>query len=373
MNQEALNLITVERINNKIQNGQSAAIKHLQRALSDAASIDDQIVSIGSHKNDLSFKYTDSLSVYVGEDNLYDINKHALLQYATKVGIPTAYIASLLTAGDPHKMLAANILNEHAKFNPHARLLIRSINNNIKGILSDRYKRLDSVMILNSFGESAVKRGAVVVDGFYSETKVFLEMILPKPIIIDTPKNGLVSLAFGARISTSDYGDGKLELRSFMLNGVCLNGMVRESVMDKIHLGKQIDSSMLLSNKTYQLESQAASSAVNDFTSSILNTEYLRNKMEEVYIASSTSIDMEKEITVLQKSSKITKEEQHGILSLLLTNNPEDGIQGESTVWKLQQGITAFARDSSEVRERELQEIAGDLTNKYNGKNREAN
>lgn len=42
-----------------------------------------------------------------------------------------------------------------------------------------------------------------------------------------------------------------------------------------------------------------------------------------------------------------------------------NGIQGESTLWKLTQGITSFANDQKiEMRRRmELQQIAGDLFN----------
>jgi hypothetical protein len=42
----------------------------------------------------------------------------------------------------------------------------------------------------------------------------------------------------------------------------------------------------------------------------------------------------------------------------------DDGMAGESTLWKLTQGITAFARESENRRGRELQAIAGDLMNR---------
>jgi hypothetical protein len=49
-----------------------------------------------------------------------------------------------------------------------------------------------------------------------------------------------------------------------------------------------------------------------------------------------------------------------------MRNNPEDGVQGESTLWKLTQGITSYANreDVPERRRMELQEIAGDLFSK---------
>ena len=68
-----------------------------------------------------------------------------------------------------------------------------------------------------------------------SDTKVWAETILPTPLTIPTTKNGHVVIFMGARFSTSDYGDGALDMRAFLLNGVCLNGMVRESVWKQIH------------------------------------------------------------------------------------------------------------------------------------------
>ena len=44
----------------------------------------------------------------------------------------------------------------------------------------------------------------------------------------------------GARFSTSDYGDGAVDMRAYLLNGVCLNGMVRESLMKQVHLGSRL-------------------------------------------------------------------------------------------------------------------------------------
>ena len=46
---------------------------------------------------------------------------------------------------------------------------------------------------------------------------------------------------------------------------------------------------------------------------------------------------------------------------LLMNNNPEDGVTGGATLWKLTQAITAHAREVSPERARELHEISGNL------------
>ncbi|MFZ4705560.1 MAG: hypothetical protein ACOYMF_06075 [Bacteroidales bacterium] len=46
---------------------------------------------------------------------------------------------------------------------------------------------------------------------------------------------------------------------------------------------------------------------------------------------------------------------------IFMANKQEDGVAGESTLWKLVQGVSAEARTKDGLRERELQIVAGDL------------
>jgi hypothetical protein len=132
--------------------------------------------------------------------------------------------------------LAAEILNEHSGWTERSRVLVRTVGEQVRGVLSDSYRRLNSVEILTAFVQEAAKQGAVISDAYMNDTKVWAETILPQPLVIPTAKNGDVIIFAGARFSTSDYGDGAVDMRAFLLNGACLNGMVRESVMKQVHL-----------------------------------------------------------------------------------------------------------------------------------------
>lgn len=156
------------------------------------------------------------------------------------MGIPAKYLREL-SAGDVwQKQLCATILNEHSGWTERTRVLIRAVGMEVRGVLSDSYRRLNSVDILTAFIREAGGQGAVVSDAYMNDTKVWCETILPTPIEIPTRKNGTVIIFAGARFSTSDYGNGSVDMRSFLLNGACLNGMVRESVMRQIHLGGRL-------------------------------------------------------------------------------------------------------------------------------------
>ena len=64
------------------------------------------------------------------------------------------------------------------------------------------------------------------------------------------------------------------------------------------------------------------------------------------------------------QKGRLLKTENEGVRKLLMNNNPDDGVTGGATLWKLTQGITAFAREQQPERCRELHEISGQLMNR---------
>jgi hypothetical protein len=240
-------------------------------------------------------------------------------------------------------------------------VLVRTVGTQVRGVLSDSYRRLNSVSILTAFVEEAAGQGAVISDAYMNDTKVWAETILPQPIVIPTAKNGDVIIFAGARFSTSDYGDGAVDMRAFMLNGACLNGMVRESVMKQVHLGSKLPDTLALSQRTYELDTKTTVSAVRDLTKGLFSVDNIRQKAYEIQGASEMEVDLEKEVKKLTSTGALLKAEGQEVEKLLMKNDPNDGVQGAATLWKLTQAITAHARDLSPERSRELHEISGHL------------
>jgi hypothetical protein len=220
------------------------------------------------------------------------------------------------------------------------------------------------VEILTTFVEEAGRQGAVVADAKMTDTKIWTETILPMPITIPTLKNGDVVIFMGARFSTSDYGDGAVDMRAFLLNGACLNGMVRESVMKQIHLGARLPDNLQLSSKTYELDTQTTVSATRDLTKSLFSKDVIMQKAIEIQGASNIDVDFDSELKKLVKVGSLHKSESENVQKILMRNNPGDGTQGDSTLWKLTQAITAHARDLDDRRSRELHELSGMLMNR---------
>ena len=297
-------------------------------------------------------------------DGQFSLHDNAIGQLAERMGIPQRYLRSL-ASGEPWAIaLAAHLLNQHSDWTQRSRVLVRTVGQQVRGVLSDSYRRLNSVEILTAFVQEAAGQGAVISDAYMNDTKVWAETILPTPLVIPTAKNGDVVIFAGARFSTSDYGDGAVDMRAFLLNGACLNGMVRESVMKQVHLGSKLPDNLKLSNKTYELDTKTTVSAVKDLTKGLFSKDNLMQKAIEIQGASEMDVDLDHELKRLTSNGGLLKQESKEVEKILMRNDPNDGVQGGATLWKLTQAITAHARELTPERSRELHELSGQLMNR---------
>lgn len=369
-NQIGLNQIIRERVANRIQRGQMSATEAIGKLIEEGKASNDYIAYLGANNtrlSDVTFNANGHVQMLLPENGdqpaVYQIHDNAIGQLGEKFKVPTRYIRELAGGDEWQRQLAAKILNDHSSWSKKTRTLVRVVGDEVRGVLSDSYRRLNSQDIIMAFLETANRNGAQLSDGMLDATRVYMEVLMPETISIMTPKNGMVEMAFGARLSTSDYGDGALELRAFMMQGVCLNGMVRDSVMRTVHLGSRLPENIAISKRTYELDTKTQASAIRDLTSGIFSKDSIMQRGLEIQGASEMVVDMERELKSLGKG-KLLKEEVTGVEKILMRNNPDDGVQGESTLWKLVQGITAHGRSLDPRREKDFQEIAGDLMNR---------
>ncbi len=367
--QQGLNQVVINKVQKMIEGKQPGVNAAITRLLEEGRIAQDFIAPIGANlkKNDrrpiISFSADAYVRMSMPEGN-FNLHGNAISQISEKMGVPAKYLRELAMGDEWQKQLCATILNEHSGWTQRTRVLVRAVGMEVRGVLSDSYRRLNSVEIITAFIQEACVQGAVMSDAYMNDTKVWCETILPTPIEIPTRKNGMVTIFAGARFSTSDYGNGSVDMRSFLLNGACLNGMVRESVMRQVHLGSRLPDSIALSQKTYELDTKTTVSAIKDLTKGLYSRETIMDKAIEIQGASEIDVDFDKELKSLVQRGALLKNEGREVEKLLMNNNPDDGVTGGATLWKLTQGITAFAREQEPERSRELHEISGQLMNR---------
>lgn len=367
--QQGLNEVVMNKVQKMIDGKAVGVQATMERLINEGKIAQDYIAPIGvnlkqkDHSPVITFNGGDSLTMNM-PDGLFSLHDNAIGQLADRMGVPQRYLRTLASGETWAKNLAAEILNEHSGWTQRTRVLVRTVGTQVRGVLSDSYRRLNSVEILTAFVQEASCQGAVISDAYMNDTKVWAETILPQPIVIPTAKNGDVIIFAGARFSTSDYGDGAVDMRAFLLNGACLNGMVRESVMKQVHLGSKLPDNLQLSQRTYELDTRTTVSAVKDLTKGLFSRDNLMKKACEIQGASEIDVDFEHDLKKLTRDGGLLKSEGKEVEKILMRNDPEDGVQGGATLWKLTQAITAHARELTPERSRELHEISGALLNR---------
>ncbi len=368
--QQGLNEVVMNKVQRMIDGKAIGVQATMERLVNEGKIAQDYIAPLGvnlkinDHAPVITFNGEgDKLAMNLS-DGQFSLHDNAIGQLADRLGVPQRYLRTLAGGEAWGRQLAATVLNEHSGWTQRSRVLVRTVGQQVRGVLSDSYRRLNSVEILTAFVQEAAGQGAVIADAYMSDTKVWAETILPQPLVIPTRNNGDVVIFMGARFSTSDYGDGAVDMRAFMLNGACLNGMVRESVMKQVHLGSKLPDNLQLSQQTYELDTRTTVSAVRDLTSGLFSRDSIERKAIEIQGASEMAVDFEHELKRLTKDGGLLKAEGKEVEKILMRNDPEDGVQGGATLWKLTQAITAHARELSPERSRELHELSGQLMNR---------
>lgn len=367
--QQGLNEVVMNKVQRMIDGKAVGVRATMERLVNEGKIAQDYIAPIGvnlkinDHSPVITFSANGSLRMDM-PDGQFTLHDNAIGQLADRMGIPQRYLRGLASGEPWAKQLAATLLNEHSGWTQRSRVLVRTVGKQVRGVLSDSYRRLNSVEILTAFVQEAADQGAVISDAYMNDTKIWAETILPTPLTVPTAKNGDVVIFAGARFSTSDYGDGAIDMRAFLLNGACLNGMVRESVMKQVHLGSKLPDNLQLSQQTYELDTKTTVSAVRDLTKGLFSKDNLMKKAIEIQGASEMEVDFEHELKRLTRDGGLLKQEGKEVEKILMRNDPDDGVQGGATLWKLTQAITAHARELSPERSRELHELSGQLLNR---------
>lgn len=367
--QQGLNEVVMNKVQRMIDGKAVGVRATMERLVNEGKIAQDYIAPIGvnlkinDHSPVITFSANGSLRMDM-PDGQFTLHDNAIGQLADRMGIPQRYLRGLASGEPWAKQLAATLLNEHSGWTQRSRVLVRTVGQQVRGVLSDSYRRLNSVEILTAFVQEAAQQGAFISDAYMNDTKIWAETILPTPLTVPTAKNGDVVIFAGARFSTSDYGDGAVDMRAFLLNGACLNGMVRESVMKQVHLGSKLPDNLQLSQQTYELDTKTTVSAVRDLTKGLFSKDNLMKKAIEIQGASEMEVDFEHELKRLTRDGGLLKQEGKEVEKILMRNDPEDGVQGGATLWKLTQAITAHARELSPERSRELHELSGQLLNR---------
>lgn len=305
---------------------------------------------------------TKELAVFMAGDKaisptrpLLTIHKNAIGQLAEKAKIPNvrSFMTDLTARGDWGKNLVAHNLNEIYHHMNGERYLMRSVRGELRGFLSDQYRRLDSRPLMDAFVDAIQKYGARPMDGFALETKIRVRAYLP---MVFEPFPGEL-MAFGAELGDSDFGDGALTLSGIVERMWCTNLATTEDVLTKVHIGKRLSDNVRFSDETYALDTKAMASAVSDMAGHVLGTDAVNGYCDLVKRANEEKVDAHSITTWCKKH--LNKTEGEKVIEKFASPEIEMLPPGQTT-WRWSNCLSWLAVETvDEEHKLELQDLAG--------------
>lgn len=286
-----------------------------------------------------------------------ELHAHAFAQVTERAGIPLPYARSLLQAGEGEgwkRGLLEHMLGEHYG-HQGGRFLVRSMGGQIRGFLSDKYRRLDSRPLLDAFIGGCNALGAVPFEGVANEVRCSVRAILP---VIHEPVPG-EAMVFGLAWNNSDYGAGVYGISAFALRLVCLNGMVGESQLKQVHLGGKLPDNIEFSARTYAADTKTMVSATADIVRSTLGPAAIQRRAAAIQAAHSSETSFAKAFQKI--GAALTKSEQQAAKEAF--EGPEAlMLPAGNTLWRASNALSWIANKTDDAeRKLELQQAAGKI------------
>jgi hypothetical protein len=278
----------ITKLNRLIEDGRQNAGQVIEHVMSHQPA--DYIV----RANALQFSGNGGLKVALN-DAEFGVHRFALSQIAETANLPVKFLDSL-TSTEWGRALIAHNLSQIFQHRDAKRHLVRTLNGEVRGFLSDSYRRLDSRPIIEAFVTGVQRLGALPYKGIATDTKVCIQAILPD--VFDAIPGEVI--AFVLSLENSDFGNGALSLRVGALRIWCDNLAVFEENMRQIHLGRRLDENIVFSQKTYVLDTKTTVSALEDIINAQLNREGLKRRMELLAVNATKAVDPQAAMRMLK-------------------------------------------------------------------------
>jgi hypothetical protein len=347
----------MDKLNTLIQTGTAGATNVINHVMNNQPT--DRIIK-GAALDFTADHQRKAITIHVPNANgpeTHTIHRNALGQMATNASIPMKFLDSLQEDSSEwgRELLAHNFRTIYGQRHKAERRLVRSVGTDVRGFLSDSYRRLDSRPIVEAFASAVQAKGASPYQGYVTDTKISLQAIMPK---VYEPIPGEV-VAVGISLENSDFGNGALALRSYLLRIWCTNLAITQDTLRQVHLGQRLADDMTYSQRTYELDTRTTVSAMKDVVARQLNAGELDQRMEMIRTAGGQQVTAETVKTQLKKL--LLKGEADKAIDAF--NSPDVyNMPAGNTVWRMSNAISWIANSVEDTeRKLELMKIAGEV------------
>ena len=292
-----------------------------------------------------------------GGAHRYGITELASRQLAEKLKIPYAYFQRMKQ--EQPALLDQNVNTWLQKGEGGSRL-IRILDQQVRAVLSERYRRLDNwdlaeqvLPILQGLPEARLESVEL------TDIKMYLKVVTPRVAFEIAPGDVVQA---GVVVMNSEVGMGSLSVQPLLFRLVCKNGLIAsDSALRKTHLGKTIesgeDAAMVFQNDTLRADDAAFFLKVRDVVQAAVTEVSFRLVAEKLQRTMGITIsgDPVKAVELLSNRYAFNHDEQSGVLRHLI-------LGGELSAYGLVNAVTGFSQEVANYdRATDLEMIGGKM------------
>ena len=286
----------------------------------------------------------------------YGITNLARRQLAEKLKIPFTYFERMRT--EQPVLLDRNV-NTWLQTD-HDRRMIRTLDGQVRAVLSDRYRRLDNY----DLAENVLPILQRLPDARFesvelTETKMYLKVVTPRVEYEIAPGDVVQA---GIVITNSEVGHGTLSVQPLVYRLVCRNGLIAsDRALRKTHVGRILqqeeDVITVFRDDTLAADDKAFFLKVRDVVEAAVSETTFRQvaqKMQKTLDIKLTG-DPVKTVEVLANRYTLNESERAGVLRHLI-------VEGDLSAYGLVNAVTHYSDDVEDYdRATEFEALGGKL------------
>lgn len=281
-----------------------------------------------------------------GADKLqYGVTPLARQQLATKLKIPFAYFERMRT--EQPSLLDHNVniwLN-----NDSERRMIRTLDGQVRAVLSDRYRRLDNIDLAESVLPVLQKLPEVRFESMeLTETRMYIKCVTPQ-LKFEVAPGDVVQA--GVVISNSEVGQGLLSVQQLIFRLVCSNGLiVPDHHVRKTHVGRLIgseeDGFTAFQDDTLRADDEAFFLRVRDVVQAAVSQTTFQRAADRLQRTRNIRLggDPVQAVEVLGQRHSLSESERSGVLRHLITGGDLSGYGLVNAVTHYSQEVDDYDR-----------------------------
>lgn len=295
-----------------------------------------------------------------GTRERFSLTQHSLGQVYDRTGIPQRFGETLI-ALDEEQLLEETFRHLAAKKMADG-VLVRHVDDQIKGWLSPAYKRMDSGPIIESFIKNAVDRGFVPFRGRNTDFRYQIQFVVPEVVTI-SPNEYTV---FGLSLVTGDYGSQALEVNMLVVRLLCTNLHEGYDMFRRVHLGSRFamggEESIRLSKGTLELDTKTVASAIGDVTAQF--GDHVKELEAKIHRAADTQIENPQPLYEMLRSKGLKKEIVESVKAVYESNLGVEVLPQDNSKWRFVNSLSYISQGRKKEDEKiDLERLAMTLMN----------